>query len=259
MKSKAHTIPVEKSRIWKHIPTGEYFLSLSKMVITDICQPVGIILTVDGDIEMLDNFIMTSHINSGIFTGAIIEKENELDPCRKVIATHSIPNHPNTISDEDLPEVIKAINEGREIEVEYEPYMTDGWVPSYNNPDNNNFDESAEMDYRPKYDGNGFIVLKRGKETFQEKLNAIYDNEKAGAEAREEFELTETREDSLNLSEFKESFGKYQTFTVEQVNKMIHDCAIRFYCRGEKRGFGNKELKFDFDQWLKQTYPNLNK
>lgn len=35
------------------------------------------------------------------------------------------------------------------IDVEYEEYITDGWIPTYNDPDNINGYPSAEIDYRP--------------------------------------------------------------------------------------------------------------
>lgn len=45
------------------------------------------------------------------------------------------------------------------VNVEYEEYMTDGWVPSYNNPDNSNLDEAAEMDIRPVITKDNMLVF----------------------------------------------------------------------------------------------------
>jgi hypothetical protein len=46
------------------------------------------------------------------------------------------------------------------VEVEMEEYLTEGWVPNYNNPDNNNLEESAEIDLRPKVTNNTIKILK---------------------------------------------------------------------------------------------------
>ena len=50
-------------------------------------------------------------------------------------------------------EIIQSLTLPKQIEsvvLEYEQYMTDGWRPSYNNPDNSNFEQMAELDYRLK-------------------------------------------------------------------------------------------------------------
>ncbi len=38
-----------------------------------------------------------------------------------------------------------------EVLVEFEEYMSEGWVPTYNNPDNHNLDKAAELEYRLKF------------------------------------------------------------------------------------------------------------
>lgn len=59
---------------------------------------------------------------------------------------------------------IEEYNKGNVIEdalVEYEEYLTNGWVPTYYNPDNHNLDEPAEMDYRVKINPeNNTITIK---------------------------------------------------------------------------------------------------
>lgn len=44
--------------------------------------------------------------------------------------------------------------------VEYEPFLTEGWVPTYNNPDNFNLEEPAEIDYQIKLSENNTIIIK---------------------------------------------------------------------------------------------------
>jgi hypothetical protein len=74
---------------------------------------------------------------------------------------------------------IEQYNKGNvitDVLVEYEEYMTDGWVPTYNNPDNHNLDQPTELDYRLKINSDNTINIYQVKDTWNrleliEKLN----------------------------------------------------------------------------------------
>ena len=88
------------------------------------------------------------------------------------------PNVPNfLLGNESLPQpsqefieaYVKAYNEGNSITefmVEYEEYMTDGWVPTYNNPDNSNCESPAELDYKLKVKSDNTISIRKIKDSW---------------------------------------------------------------------------------------------
>jgi len=80
---------------------------------------------------------------------------------RKIIAsTDSSLNLP-IISREFIDLFIERYNANTpiiKVMVEYEEYMTEGWIPTYNNPDNNNLERSAELDIRPKLTDNAINI-----------------------------------------------------------------------------------------------------
>jgi hypothetical protein len=53
-----------------------------------------------------------------------------------------------------------------EVDVEYEEYMTEGWIPSYSNPDNSNLDQPAELDYRIKVNPDNTINITSIKDSW---------------------------------------------------------------------------------------------
>lgn len=98
--------------------------------------------------------------------------------CKKIIATTDKSLSPfmgfDTESGKDLSDYIPSIpqsfidyyiaeyNKGNvitEVEVEYEKYMTDGWIPSYNDPDNIGCAPNAEFDYRLKVNPDNTINI----------------------------------------------------------------------------------------------------
>ena len=92
--------------------------------------------------------------------------------CVKVIAT--------TRTDVDLPKIpesfiekyIKFFKNDNIIEeclVKYEQYVTEGWIPTYNNPDNHNLEPMAEISYRPKIT-DGAINIKVSMNAFDDEL-----------------------------------------------------------------------------------------
>jgi len=86
--------------------------------------------------------VASTNPNMGIIIGdALVEPEVNY----KELIAEIIPQ----ISNEFIAEYSKA-GGIESVLVEDEMYMTAGWVPSYGNPDNNNFDPPAEMDYRIK-------------------------------------------------------------------------------------------------------------
>lgn len=63
---------------------------------------------------------------------------------------------------------VEEYNKGSQITdvmVKYEEYMTDGWVPTYNNPDNNNLDEPAELKHRVKIASDNTITIRKVKDS----------------------------------------------------------------------------------------------
>ena len=104
------------------------------------------------------------------------------DNIKKIIATTDILQILNDYRDDDgskfyLPQpstvfiqrYVEYYNKGNQIVdvlVEYEAYMIDGWVPTYNNPDNHNLEQSAELDYRIKVSKDNTITIKKVKDSW---------------------------------------------------------------------------------------------
>lgn len=66
-----------------------------------------------------------------------------------------------------------------EVLVEYENYLTDGWMPTYNNPDNHNLEEPAELDFRVKISSENtisFIFEEVERDLFEELIQTIENN-----------------------------------------------------------------------------------
>lgn len=102
-----------------------------------------------------------------------IFKHDKLD--KKIIASTDNLNLPQP-SQSFITKYIEEYNKGNKIEdvlVEYEEYITDGWVPTYNNPDNHNLEQSAELDIRLKIKDNT-ITIKKVKESWnKEEISSI--------------------------------------------------------------------------------------
>ncbi len=97
---------------------------------------------------------------------------------RKVIATTN-PKLQLVLSEIDSEFINSFIsNDGvgfDNIYVEMEEYMTEGWIPTYNNPDNNNLDEPAELALRLKLIGNSINIKLGYDNPDAEHLQFIYD------------------------------------------------------------------------------------
>lgn len=118
--------------------------------------------TLDGPIEEKDWFTDGNNIYPSEF------QLDDYIGLRKVIAsTDTEIGHGNKLGQWDpLPQIPQSFIEEYcekkgidEVELEFEKYMTAGWVPSYNNPDNNNLEPPSEMDYRLKLTSNNEVVI----------------------------------------------------------------------------------------------------
>ena len=58
-----------------------------------------------------------------------------------------------------LQEYVMAKIKPTHVTIEMEEYMTEGWVPTYNNPDNANLETSAEIALRPKTRNQNIIIV----------------------------------------------------------------------------------------------------
>ena len=94
------------------------------------------------------------------------EKRFSLDDMRKLAsAAFTIKSNNETLIedfDKWFDNRIKSLSQPKvfHIDIEMEEYMTDGWIPSYNNPDNHNLEPSAEIDWRPKITNNQIKIIK---------------------------------------------------------------------------------------------------
>lgn len=103
--------------------------------------------------------------------------------CKKVIAATDTSlkygeDVPGVIGYKSLPQpsqqfiekYIEEYNKGNQITdvlVEVEEYMTDGWAPTYNNPDNHNLDKESELDYRIKVNPkDNTITIRKQKDSW---------------------------------------------------------------------------------------------
>ncbi len=77
---------------------------------------------------------------------------------KQILATTNITLGLPLIPDSYLQDYLLAKIPPTQVTIEMEQYMTNGWVPSYNNPDNANLDPSAELAFRPKTKDNYIII-----------------------------------------------------------------------------------------------------
>ena len=126
------------------MPSKEYF---------DI---INLYVTDDSEIREGDWIIWNSKVVQAINT-----KYHKTT--KKIIATTDTSLNLSQIPKQFIEYYISEYNAGRKIEkvdVEEVEYMTEGWIPTYNNPDNHNLDKEAELDYRLKLSPTNEISIK---------------------------------------------------------------------------------------------------
>lgn len=106
--------------------------------------------------------IATTDKNLGIALGAGTPKENSN-------IKHQIPQ----IS-ESFVKAYVEVQGIDEVQLEFEEYMTEGWIPTYNNPDNQNLDKEAELDYILKLREDNTVIIHQVKTySFEDMKNAF--------------------------------------------------------------------------------------
>lgn len=153
MKLKINPVPTERS-VFIMRGTELHLCNEPKQTKAFDYFAVDIFLTDNSEIKEGDWYVSLDH---DLVVKAYLVPV--VDHLRRVIASN-LPNVGYPIDQKDYPEIVRLFNLGEDVEVEDEAYMTNGWVPTYNNPDNHNLDEPAEMDYRIKLSRSGCIVLK---------------------------------------------------------------------------------------------------
>ena len=117
---------------------------------------VNLYITDDSEIREGDWIIWNSKVVQAINT-----KYHKTT--KKIIATTDTSLNLSQIPKQFIEYYISEYNAGRKIEkvdVEEVEYMTEGWIPTYNNPDNHNLDKEAELDYRLKLSPTNEISIK---------------------------------------------------------------------------------------------------